>query len=634
MMGKPMKETFKRFIFRLNIINHKVEFLVILTWMLLCPSKQSYFYFLSTAGLLCFFSIRNIVSMKTLGVSKFNYSLPLVGLMLSVSLFFSVYHLNSILFFSDLLLICCYFFLFYNPPDREAELILVLGYIISFFSLVTTLGNIIPLPFLKTGGRHTFFAGTIPEGIISGIGVLIIIYFWLHRGQLPPVRKKNKKHYPGKPPAFAALNITSLLIINIAGVFVSQSKAAYLGTVIFVLLLLLLKKRKWIPILALLVVLTFIIPNPIRAMFYRTIYKDPYALERLNIWKMCVTIIKDYPLTGVGFDNFKVVTVKYNFKQKHAPANYVKRAGNTHNDYLQLLVETGLAGFLILAFLFYRLSKKLFSSSLFNIHKILLLYLLFQAFLFNILFTTFFFFLLVYLLRNILEGEVAFKSFSIPLKAALTCFLVFVLGAAYFLPWLSDNLAGKAQEQIEEPVIYELLNRSLYFNPLNAAIYYSKALTLKRFFTRTSSTSAFYSALEQVEKAQRLNPYYIDAYQLEADLYLEILNKQVQLEFMDRDIIAVLERAEHYAPSNPFIKLTKARVYLQFEKPEKARLEAMKAIALEPDFLEAITFLHRGFNYIPDEVSFQKRVDDIRSKARSWDPRPGTYLHRIFSMPN
>jgi O-antigen ligase len=64
--------------------------------------------------------------------------------------------------------------------------------------------------------------------------------------------------------------------------------------------------------------------------------------SRLDIWRDSLAIVKDHPL-GVGLGNFKNVYPVYN----------VSRISDTrflyaHNDYLQLLVEAGIPGFLAL----------------------------------------------------------------------------------------------------------------------------------------------------------------------------------------------------------------------------------------------------------------------------------------------
>lgn len=607
-----------RTLYRLRIIDHKIEFLFILGWLLLFPAKESQLYFLSSGLLLCLFSIRNIFFMKTIGLSSFSYFLAGFNLFLILSLFFSNYFFKSIILFSDIFLVSCYFILFYKDKRNEKDYFHLVAYIFSVFSLINVIRYVyssILFPASLVGNRSIFFTSTIHEGIICGIGVLILVYYLLDKWD---------------PRLF------SLSILNLAGVFVSESKAAFIGTVIFTFLAILLKKKKkWLPFLIVFVILTFAIPNPIRTMFYLWVKKDPYPLNRIDIWQMSLRILKDHPLTGVGLDNFSEVSGRYNFKQTKGPANYFKVPLRPHNDYLKLAAETGLPGLIIVLVLFFFLVKKIFSSSLFDVSKILVLYLLFQAFVFNILFNAFFFFILLFLLKNLSEEEkgVTFKTFSTGLKLFLSCLLVVVFTAGYLLPWVSAGFIEKSKKAANPVQAFRLLKKAAYLTPRDQNVYYLKGLLLYNYFKQTANWESFYSAADNLKKAQRLNRYFISAYLLESELYLELLKKKIKYRSMDEEITAPLEKAEVYAPFNPFIKMKKALVFFQFDKNHRAREEAVKAITLEPEFAAALYFLHRHFNYFQDDETFDKKIDRIKKKSETLNPRPGHYLFKLFEIP-
>jgi len=66
--------------------------------------------------------------------------------------------------------------------------------------------------------------------------------------------------------------------------------------------------------------------------------KDESAMDRINLWRDGIRIIQDYPITGVGIDNFRPVSFKlYNNDKKLAP----------HNIYIQAASELGLPGLII-----------------------------------------------------------------------------------------------------------------------------------------------------------------------------------------------------------------------------------------------------------------------------------------------
>ena len=64
---------------------------------------------------------------------------------------------------------------------------------------------------------------------------------------------------------------------------------------------------------------------------------------RINLWRTTINISKDYPLTGIGEDNFDYYFDKYKVE------GYYDATGHPHNDYLNVLVNSGIPG--LLAFL-------------------------------------------------------------------------------------------------------------------------------------------------------------------------------------------------------------------------------------------------------------------------------------------
>jgi len=77
---------------------------------------------------------------------------------------------------------------------------------------------------------------------------------------------------------------------------------------------------------------------PVFERFLQTISADP---ARILVWKDMLGIIKDFPFFGTGLGTFSYVYPLYK-KSVEEPIVYVY----AHNDYLQLMVETGILGFL------------------------------------------------------------------------------------------------------------------------------------------------------------------------------------------------------------------------------------------------------------------------------------------------
>jgi probable O-glycosylation ligase (exosortase A-associated) len=76
---------------------------------------------------------------------------------------------------------------------------------------------------------------------------------------------------------------------------------------------------------------------------------DPSAVGRIELWKAGIRMWKDYPLTGIGQDNFELLISQY-YKDIFSWQSRIA----THNTYIQLLVEGGIQTlilFLLLVFL-------------------------------------------------------------------------------------------------------------------------------------------------------------------------------------------------------------------------------------------------------------------------------------------
>ncbi len=600
--------SFSRQLFRLSQMDTRLEFTAILAWMLFFPRQETLLYFLTSALLITLFTLRHLYFMKNTALSSFSFFLLAFNLLLLFSIFFAGNHNRAFLWSVDIFLISGYFILAFFNKQAEEEYFLRLGYLLAVMSSFELLHAVLGIFEV----RNLFLGSPILQGIASGIGVVIALHFLL-RG-------------------FRYLYL-GMLLLNLAGVFVSQSKAAFIGLVVLGLWMGLKKKKILIPVILGVAVLTAVVPNPIREMFLFSIERDPYAGNRLDIWKMSVRMLGAHLPWGVGPDNFSEVARAYNFKQPRGPANYWKVPRYTHNDYLKLLAETGIAGLLILAFFAYLVIKKLFFTPGYHLSLLLLLYILFQALLFNVVFLDFFFFIFLFLLKNLFEDSVVHTPFTPRLKSAALFLLAAILLVGYVLPYWSGRLLRRAGNTTDMVARYNLLERAQYLAPLDASVYYSRAVALHPYFKGTGNPDAFYSAIEYLKKAQRLNRYYINAYLLESDLYRLLIERNTVYPGLCDEILAPLTRAEQYDPLNPFIKMRKAETYLHFQRKETAVSEARKALALEPDYVAALYFLRDHSGEFPDQTQFDQTIRTIRKKAATFNPAPGSYLHRLYRVP-
>ncbi len=592
--------------FKLRSLNEDIELISILIFLVFFPEKSSFYYFMIFAIMMSIFLIRKIILSKNIGTSNFTKGLLLVNLIFLFSTIFSIYFFKSLLFFFDLFLISSYFILHLIEEREEERNIMIFGNIISIFSFISV------LVFLFSGTRDLFFSNPIMSGIISGIGSLIFLYYFLQKI---------------KYSSFA------LIILNLTALYISESKAAFLGVAIFSLFLVMAKKKKAVPLVIVLIILTFIIPNPVRNMFYFSIYKDPYSADRLKIWNTGLKIFKANIFAGTGAENFNELSKTYNFRQKHGPANYFKIPRTPHSDYIKLISELGIFGIFIMLFSLFFIFKRILNGSLFNISKILILYLLFQALFFNIIFQTFFFFILIFLLKILFKGEIEFSSNSNFMRLISVLILTIVILIGYIFPYYSELMIRNTINEKDIVTIFDSIKKAEKFNKMNISPYYYKSVLFLKEFEKTSDPVYVYLALDNVKNILRLNPYYNKAYLLESDIFHSILKKGMYYSGLPGEIIEPLEKLEKIDPFNPFLKLEKAQLLLKLNNKEMAKKEAVRAISLEPKFISAMYFLHKNFNYFGSIDIFRGKVKKILSSTSNWGKRNSEYLNGLIKLP-
>ena len=154
----------------------------------------------------------------------------------------------------------------------------------------------------------------------------------------------------------------------------TYSRGAWLGTILALLFVGILKKRKFL-IFAIFIVLAapFIIPDPLKNYILTTFpLIPPYPVKarlcsimlsaspaRINLWREAFAIIKDFPVFGCGLNTYSIVAPHYKLAAAEAGIY-------PHNSYLQMAAETGIVG--LTSFLWIILV--LFKSSLNSLKKI------------------------------------------------------------------------------------------------------------------------------------------------------------------------------------------------------------------------------------------------------------------------
>ena len=110
--------------------------------------------------------------------------------------------------------------------------------------------------------------------------------------------------------------------------------------------------------------LFIIIPIGLALLFLLYRFKADSANGRLLMWRVCWEMIKDKPIFGFGLNGFTAHYMQYQaeFLELHPDSPFILLADNVNNpfnEYLLVLVNFGITGFLVLLFFLSHLFRKL-----------------------------------------------------------------------------------------------------------------------------------------------------------------------------------------------------------------------------------------------------------------------------------
>ncbi len=195
-----------------------------------------------------------------------------------------------------------------------------------------------------------------------------------------------------KEGAFRILSGLAALLL-FSGILLSLSRSGWMSALLGVSVLLwvspwhlqermpsVLKRRAALAvrfslvILCLLLILSLFFVGPggrkqVDSRLQETVMQDTGLGGRVSIWKDALGMIRDFPLLGVGLGSWPDL-----FPHYQTPPWSSGLYREAHNDYLELLSETGIIGFGFLAWFFYRCAKILFRSPRLLSRKVLPLF--------------------------------------------------------------------------------------------------------------------------------------------------------------------------------------------------------------------------------------------------------------------
>jgi len=373
--------------------------------------------------------------------------------------------------------------------------------------------------------------------------------------------------------------------------------------------------------------------------------KSHFSWERINIWKTSIKMIRDNLWLGVSPGNYRFYALQYNFPTFEYPARYLKYPNHAHNQWLQLISETGiLSVFLIFAFFYYFfIYCKNYRKRHFLDLKILLVPLSFLIFgFFNNFFdsyvATFAFIFSIILFERYENFNFIFKLENKNQLIAIQFFLVWVFIFLAFIPYLGHYFYEKSIDFYLENNINKakkLINLSINLIPINSSYFRQRATILSSEFKNTGDISLIPLIIKDYRQAKFVNPLDYNSYIEEADFYKFLSSKFHTSEFLF-NAIADYKAAISINPYNPFYHYYLSEIYFSINELKKAAEELQRAINIEPNFIEGYYRLYQVYSGLNDTGKAKNALSkamELTNKFRYYPKGKNDYLNDLLKIP-
>ena len=536
---------------------------------------------------------------------KTSLDVPLLLLVLLavISVIFSV---NRFVTLQGVCLILSCSLLFYSTVNsiKKEENFAPVPLLLAWFCLILSLAGI--AEYFYNGGQRSF--GLFPNPnmlggfLASGTGFLL---FYFYKAQ-------------GRAGWFFGLT----LILSLVCLHLTKSRGGFLVAVCSIVLFLVLlgvlarknavsgKKRIYVTVSLIVFLAIAVTPlNPVVKRALELGKNDKAAYSRIEIWGSALKMLKDRPLAGFGLNTFKDAAPKYYFPVGGSIGNYTRVQHHAHNEYLQFLVETGVAGGLLMLVFLYLIIRRFFrilaatkdKEKLFALCAVataiagLLIHALVD---FNLHFlpTLVLLVLLTGILFSKYLSEKQFhvidekKKYFFHGAVAVTVAGVLVLaGMNFFSVYYFGKRAATAE------LLDKNLRLSLFFNPYNSDSM-AELGKLYRYHLMINKEQKYLAQSEECFKlAQKNNPLNAHYHKHLGLLYYAAgLKEEVYREY---------EMAVKLNPCDVFLKFELAYIYAEKGGYEPALRYAKEAVSLEPNFVGAHLLLSGIYFKLNDQMA-------------------------------
>jgi O-antigen ligase len=523
-----------------------------------------------------------------------------------------------------------------------------LFYIILFSAFIQTSSAFVQI-LLNPGGRvaGTFFNPNFLAGYLAAIlGVIggIILFF---------PTSFYKENQNAKKPFLKLSSPLIIFILSFILIFITliltQSRGGGIAFLVSFLFLFFLKFRiKALIILPILLLIFLIIPNPLKNRLMNISKSDIYAYERISVWKESIKMLGENPW-GTGLGIYKYSFLKHRIPNDKAIFRYKKKAVKAHNEYLQLGVETGIAGLTVFLIFIFLILKKAFRAISYaqisqkgliigitaGIISILVHSLLdanLHQFPIVLLFSLYISFIMI-LSENTKKVEYTFTYkkhyiYLVIILLFLTAFFVIRDGLGYFYFMKGDSYSN--QRKLTKAA--DNYRMAIFFDPGNTR--YHKALIYSVWFNhKIKAIKRCSEALRGVNLAQKIDSADPEIRAIKGRLYYSLSNlskNKIKRSENLKYAIFAFKDALKIDPYNPFYRNELGFCYFFSENYNKAEEEFLKIVKLEPNFLPSRNYLGNIYEKkgeLNKAIYEYKKVLNIKKKYQNkklhdnWDRR-------------
>lgn len=147
------------------------------------------------------------------------------------------------------------------------------------------------------------------------------------------------------------------IIILALAILLTFSRSTYLFMIILLLGWGLVRSRKFLLVLTLCAVISLFIPR-ISERIAGGFTIDSSAAERLESWQKGFEVFQSYPLTGVGFGNYRIAQEQLNLFKVYSPEGG-HAGGGVDSSLLFVLASTGVIGLMCYLWFWYKVFRKM-----------------------------------------------------------------------------------------------------------------------------------------------------------------------------------------------------------------------------------------------------------------------------------